>query len=701
MKKMAGLLSESPLSDDGHPEPSLLPGEIIVAKAINVLRFQTMADRKSGISGVLYATNFRLSFLTRNPIGKTQLNSVFQSNPDLSEAAEMYSDMQRELYIPQTCITDIFYYSSSTAEGSKVKKVRPGSRTSSKVHSLEICCKDFRVVRFGLKFTPKKDHVKMVNAIAHYQAPSSRSLILLFAFPYSINQNVKEDNAKGQLSTVPTFRSLPDWLSELERLSVDDTWRVATVNGKFQTCPSLPEMFVVLESLSDSDINRMSLHYIDSRLPTWCWSHPVTGVPMLCSGAGRPESIFLEKEETSFFRALSLLPCNTEHKEVKVVDLMKICPSIQELQQSFLKVKELCAMETSKEFWSIDSNWLTSLETSKWLNYIRLSLVAAMDVVESIAVNHSPVVIRETGGRDFVLVVGSLAQLILDSYYRTIRGFQTLIQKMWVVGGHQFLQRCNHVKKPVEENEKEDAGESPVFLHFIDCVYQLTQQFPSAFEFSETYLHALLDTLHACMFDTFLFDCEKQRDELCKTELNGKPMASLWDFVAEQLADSKNSEPYLNPLFEFQKSLSNKDVANGTSTESYLKVNMLAPAVKFWSGRYLRWIPVVHVSTGMGENSSLHFQQMILVNELRVLRHRLAIKKYEQSPMKKNPIDDNETLVYDGSDTELGNFSLDLETSKLLTPSLPFIGDLSLSKYCSGDMLTNGATDSAVDVGEF
>jgi len=281
-KKMAALSSLSPLSDDGYPQPSLLPGEIVVARAVNVLRFQTMANRKSGISGVLYATNFRMSFLTRNPNAESQLNSVFQSNPDLSQAGEIYSDIQRELHIPQTCITDIFYYSSSTADGSKVKKVHPGSRMASKVHSLEIRCKDFRVVRFGLKFTPKKEHVKMVNTIAHYKAPSS--IVLLFAFPYSMVQN---ENGKGRQDTIPTFRNLPDWLNELSRLQVDDTWRVATVNSKFQTCPSLSEMFVVLSSLSDSDINRMSLHYVDSRLPIWCWSHPKTGIPMLCSGAGR------------------------------------------------------------------------------------------------------------------------------------------------------------------------------------------------------------------------------------------------------------------------------------------------------------------------------------------------------------------------------------------------------------------------------
>lgn len=305
-----------------------------------------------------------------------------------------------------------------------------------------------------------------------------------------------------------------------------------------------------------------------------------------------------------------------------------------------------------------------------------------MDVVQSICCDRSPVIIKENGGRDFVLVVGSLAQLILDPFYRTIRGFQTLIQKMWVLGGHQFLLRCNHISQSTQENE--DSGESPVFLHFIDCVYQLTQQFPSEFEFSETYLHALLDTMHACMFDTFLFDSEKQRAELCVLELRGDAMASLWEFVAEQLAESRNSGPYLNPLFEYRNSLDN-DEANGINTDSYLSVNTLAPGIKFWLGRYLRWLPTVHVSTGMGENSSLHFQQMILVNEFRVLRHRLALNKYEQTP-DANSIDGRRTLGIDSTDLDfITDFSLDLETSKLLTPSMPFIGDLALSKYYSGD----------------
>ena len=95
----------------------------------------------------------------------------------------------------------------------------------------------------------------------------------------------------------------------------------------------------------------------------------------------RPDSIFLEKEETSFFRALSLIPCNTEHKEVKVINLMKTCPSTKELQQSFQKLKELCVLETSKDFWNLDDHWLSSVETSRYC--LKLKLFNQKDLIKA------------------------------------------------------------------------------------------------------------------------------------------------------------------------------------------------------------------------------------------------------------------------------------------------------------------------------
>ena len=53
--------------------------------------------------------------------------------------------------------------------------------------------------------------------------------------------------------------------------------------------------------------------------------------------------------------------------------------------------------------------------------------------------------------------------------------------------------------------------QSPVFLLFLDCVWQLLQQFPTHFEFTETYLTTLWDSAHVSIFDTFLFDCDRDR----------------------------------------------------------------------------------------------------------------------------------------------------------------------------------------------
>lgn len=55
------------------------------------------------------------------------------------------------------------------------------------------------------------------------------------------------------------------------------------------------------------------------------------------------------------------------------------------------------------------------------------------------------------------------------------------------------------------------SEQSPLFLLFLDCTWQLVQQFPADFEFSETFLTTLWDSAFVPIFDTFLFNCEHDR----------------------------------------------------------------------------------------------------------------------------------------------------------------------------------------------
>jgi hypothetical protein len=56
-----------------------------------------------------------------------------------------------------------------------------------------------------------------------------------------------------------------------------------------------------------------------------------------------------------------------------------------------------------------------------------------------------------------------------------------LIQRQWVEFGHKFADRGGVLNS--DDNEK-----SPVFLQFLDCVYQLWMGNPDQFEFNRRYL---------------------------------------------------------------------------------------------------------------------------------------------------------------------------------------------------------------------
>jgi hypothetical protein len=76
--------------------------------------------------------------------------------------------------------------------------------------------------------------------------------------------------------------------------------------------------------------------------------------------------------------------------------------------------------------------------------------------------------------------------LMLDPYYRTLRGFEVLVAKEWCSFGHKFRDRCGF-KAGLESQEV-----SPVFLQWVDCVWQLWRQFPCAFEFNERFLVTII-----------------------------------------------------------------------------------------------------------------------------------------------------------------------------------------------------------------
>ena len=107
-------------------------------------------------------------------------------------------------------------------------------------------------------------------------------------------------------------------------------------------------------------------------------------------------------------------------------------------------------------------------------------------------------------GWDLTSQVSSIAQLLLDPYYRTIEGFSVLVEKEWLAMGYRFTRRNNHTVD-------DQTGFAPVFIQFLDVIHQCLIQFPNAFEFNEFYLEFLAYHSVSNRFKTFLLDSELER----------------------------------------------------------------------------------------------------------------------------------------------------------------------------------------------
>ncbi|VDM40210.1 unnamed protein product [Toxocara canis] len=185
------------------------------------------------------------------------------------------------------------------------------------------------------------------------------------------------------------------------------------------------------------------------------------------------------------------------------------------------------------------SDYLKQLEASGWLRHTRALLECGTFLADSVAKGISCVV-HCSDGWDRTSQTVSIAQLLLDPFYRTIRGFQILIEKDWLGFGHKFDDRCGHVGALNEEAAKEV---SPIFAQFLDATFQLMRQRPRAFEFNERYLIEIHEHAYSCQYGTFLGNCDKDRKDLhlCKRT------QSLWAYLDDRHDD------YLNPLYEANK----------------------------------------------------------------------------------------------------------------------------------------------------
>lgn len=237
--------------------------------------------------------------------------------------------------------------------------------------------------------------------------------------------------------------------------------------------------------------------------------------------------------------------------------------------------------------------FVSALESSGWLKHIKSVLEAAAFVVKAVQDGIS-VVVHCSDGWDRTAQTCSLAALLLDPYYRTILGFQTLIEKEWLSFGHKFTERCGHIQTG---DTKET---SPVFTQFVDCIWQIVQQFPSEFEFNEKFLLMLHDHVYSCQFGTFIGNSDRERN----SELNIKERTySLWAFM------DARKDLLINPLYSVKR----RNVLGGADhlQEKVLILDTSPQVIKFWRNFYNRFESGIHPRESVNDLMEVTYNHII------------------------------------------------------------------------------------------
>ncbi|XP_062530597.1 myotubularin-related protein 10-A isoform X3 [Bombyx mori] len=607
-------------------KPKLLTGELVTGVAHNVVMLTPLSERDHGRLGSVFVTNYKLSFV---PLERSQQDECSQRNHLLGPHD-----------VPLLAVGAVWL-----TDGGPVRRRRlmPCGDMPGKVKGLQIICKNMKVITFSFTTAPMHSGRKIALSLMHHAFPKRHHL--LFAFEYH------EPYYPTLPSELNMFQRPGDWKRELERCECPH-WRITCINGTSDAFMlTAGETLIVPNSVLDYNLVESARHFRSGRVPVWVWGRP-EGAALLRSGE------LLPTEQAPTAESVLLEQIRRSHPKLTPPQVLYLCgnsftttgsnanilPPLSSLQASFKKLMDLCTPTKLSGFWVQDAQYHSVLESSKWLRHVATCLALADEAAHHLARNVT-VVLQEGEGVDYSAVVSSLTQLLLEPHWRTLVGFQSLVQKEWLALGHPFCDRlpCRYglpsPGNPKETREQSPGQVAPVFLLFLDCTWQLTRQFPASFQFTETYLTTLWDCTHNQIFDTFLFNCSRDRELAYTNKKNQQSFVPVWDW-GEQFSEQDKALFY-NPLYAMSAKPSNVTPNRSSIISSPNKQAVELPRLEpctsvagteLWSQCYERWLlPLDVPHAGDVQYHVFHYAVLKEIQQLNEKLNSLSIFSNRQS----------------------------------------------------------------------
>lgn len=473
-------------------------------------------------------------------------------------------------------------------------------KQSNTQNSLIIKCKNHRTIQLDMK---GQEELKSVADSIDWLSNLDDSR-LLYPFYYRPMFDIMEDGWQ-MFKLDREYRKI---------IQLTEDWRVSNANSGYKLCSTYPETLIVPKSITDESLVKVSQFRCLGRFPVLSYLHKPNRAAILRSGQPMigPTNKRCKEDEKLINAIIGnkrgyIIDTRTQniaqlaktkgggHEPETYYPLMKrvhqAIDRYHTLTDPLQKMVEACQDKNCNT-----EKWLS--RTSNWLRHVQDILTCACLVAQCIDHEGASVLVHGSEGMDSTLQVCSLAQIILDPDCRTLQGFQALVEREWLHGGHPFASRCKHSAMASSGANPDKKEYSPVFLLFLDCVWQIMQQYQLSFEFNDDLLILLFDHAYASEFGTFLGNCTKEREEFSFASKT----TSLWSYINKP----DTLKNYLNPVYE--------------PNDRAIWPSVAPQSIVLWENVFLRW--TTDGSAKKKVNQQLEFIRT-KQRDLRAMRERL------------------------------------------------------------------------------
>lgn len=254
-------------------------------------------------------------------------------------------------------------------------------------------------------------------------------------------------------------------------------------------------------------------------------------------------------------------------------------PDFNQVEISFDKLFKSYSVNKPSEI-SI-SDHLYHVSKSKWLVYLSQLIELSSTIAFLMYNNPTYCIIGFGDGTEISAQINSLTQIIIDPFYRTIEGFQILVEKEWIAYNYKFAIKNGTFGQ-------NNTTFIPIFMQFLDCVHQIMLQYPNAFEFNNYFLKFLAYHHISNRFSTFLLSSIQSCQDENNIEINQKESEMSFDMFSAKTSFDTSEFVEEKEYTSFTEDIETNNIPNYTNESIWDYINRYHDKIPiFYNTQYI------------------------------------------------------------------------------------------------------------------